>query len=71
VLHAVAQDVVPAGVAAFDDPGGPPPRLLTAVTVNVYVVPLLRLANDVVVAGGEPVTVFEPWTVHPSYAVIT
>ena len=47
-----------AGVTALDAlDAGPVPIKLVAVTVKVYVVPLVRLVTVALVVGGEPVTV--------------
>jgi hypothetical protein len=62
--------VVAVGVTAFDAAdGGPVPTAFVAATVNVYVVPFVRPAIVVPVAGGEPVTVVAVRAVEPMYGV--
>ena len=72
-LHAlnVLGAVAPVGVAVIVDDSGPTPNPLTAATENENVLPLGRPSKLTVVAGGAPLTVFEPWIVHPSRAVTT
>src|SRR5215210_1988377 len=48
---------------------GPDPFGLTASTVNVYVVPVVRPVMVVLVGSGEPVTVFGACGVEPMYGV--
>src|SRR5450755_2413076 len=52
------EDSVASGVTAFEAAeGGPLPFALLAVTVKVYVVPLVRPLTIALVGAGEPVTV--------------
>ncbi len=56
-----------AGVIAADGAdAGPAPTALVAVTVNVYVVPLVRPPTVVDVAGGEPDTTVADCAVVPT-----
>jgi hypothetical protein len=51
------------------DDTGPDPFGLTASTVNVYVVPVVRPVIVVLVSGGEPVTVVGVCGAEPTYGV--
>src|SRR5215468_6650771 len=58
------------GVTALDwAEAGPVPVALVALTVNVYVVPLVSPVMVVLVAGGEPVTVVGGCAVPPMNGV--
>src|SRR5215471_7113627 len=58
------------GVTALDGAeAGPVPMALVAVTVNVYVVPLVSPVMVVLVAGGDPVTVVGGCAVEPMNGV--
>ena len=46
------------------------PAGLDAVTVNVYVVPLVSPTTVALVGAGEPVTVVGVWAVVPMYGVM-
>ena len=48
---------------------GPVPAALVAVTLKVYVVPFVKVVIDVVVAGGDPLTVVAVWAVAPMNGV--
>jgi hypothetical protein len=62
--------VGPVGVTEFEgSEGAPVPTALVAVTVNVYAVPFVRPVTVVLVAGGDPVTVFGVCAVDPMYGV--
>ena len=69
LLHEVGAvpPVPPVGVTAFDGvDAGPVPTALVAVTVNVYVVPLVRPVTVADGAGGLPVTVVGVWATPPT-----
>ena len=58
------------GVTALDcEDVGPVPTALVALTVNVYVAPLVRPVIVALVAGGDPVTVIGACAVEPMYGV--
>jgi len=58
------------GVTAADGAdSGPVPTAFVAATRNVYWVPLVRPVTVVLVAGGDPVTVFAVCAMPPAYGV--
>jgi hypothetical protein len=64
-------DRVDCGVAGFEAvEAGPLPAGLDAVTVNVYVVPLVSPLTVPVVGAGEPVNVVGDCGVEPTYGVM-
>src|SRR6516225_12499726 len=59
------------GVTALDcGDSGPAPTGLDAVTVNVYVVPLVRPETTADVGAGFPGTVVGVWATEPIYGVM-
>src|SRR5437762_2044788 len=59
-----------AGVTAFDGTeAGPRPKALLAVTLNVYVVPLVRPDTVTLVTGGDPDTIVAVWAAAPMKGV--
>jgi hypothetical protein len=60
----------PAGVTGAEaGDGAPVPLAFEALTVKVYVVPLVRPFTTADVAGGDPVTVVAGWGVVPMNGV--
>ena len=57
-------------MTAFDGAeAGPRPKALLAVTLNVYVVPLVRPDTVTLVAGGDPDTIVVVWAAAPMKGV--
>jgi hypothetical protein len=60
----------PAGVTGPDAADAAPvPPAFEALTVNVYVVPLVRPVTETEVAGGDPETVVAGWGADPMNGV--